>query len=77
LTLRQFYLLLAEWYHVQSIEERRFYLLFCRGLQDPEAARKLFPLLQVEEPDRESEPDPEDDIMRFNAVTAALTSYSK
>jgi len=71
--LRQFYLLLAEWYAQQKLEDARCYRLICCWVRDVPAFETVFPLW--EESEAEVREDDEDGDSSFYAVTAALTPY--
>jgi hypothetical protein len=76
LTLRKFYLLLAEWYAQQRLIDSRFYKLICSHLTKAPDPHDVFPLLDsVSDEDLES--GPEDDLLSFQQATAALTSYGR
>jgi hypothetical protein len=71
LTLRQFYLLLAEFYLRQKMEDWRCYLLICSNMKDPPPAGKLFPSLRGDEEADEIAEDADDESI-FRQVAAEL-----
>jgi hypothetical protein len=76
LTLRQFYLLLAEHYSQQKSEDQRWYRLICCWTKDTPPFEQVFPLwgegvAAVSEVDG----DEFEDERMFRNVTAALTPY--
>jgi hypothetical protein len=76
LTLRKFYLLLAEYYEQERLMTDRFYKLICCHLKEPVAAETLFPLMRREDP-ADPDGDEVDDETNFRAVTASLMPYQK
>lgn len=72
--MRQFYLLLGEWYAQLRIEDLRTYRLLCCWVTDAPAFETLFPLWAASEP---GEDDLLDGAASFSAVTAAFNSYAK
>ena len=76
LTLRQFYLLLAEWYQEQARQDRRFYLLMLGQYKEPPDVNAIFPLLKSSDADAEELEDPtsEDDFLKFQQITSSLIS---
>lgn len=76
LTLRKWYLLLAEWYTQQRLIDSRWYKLICCHCAKAPEAGAVFPLLAglTAAPD---EPDYEDDVMSFQQTTAVLSTAGR
>ena len=75
LTLRQFYLLLAECYAQQRMEDARWYRLICCWVREAPAFGSIFPLWG-DQPLSEDIEDTEENVEAvFRQVTAALTPY--
>ena len=78
LTLRKFYLLLAEWYAAERLRDARAYKLLCAHLAKAPEPGEVFPLLKScsAEPDDEDEDEIDDDAS-FRQVAAALIPHGE
>lgn len=78
LTLRQFYLLLAEWYNEQRLLDIRAYRFVVTQYSEAPVPGDVFPLLKETPKIRPvEEVDPDRDDVIFHMVTASMTVPSK
>lgn len=73
MTVRKFFLLLAEWQDGQRAVDARVYRLLAVHMKEPPEPGDLFPLLRAR-----AEPEPEDgagDETIFQQVAASLGNY--
>jgi hypothetical protein len=72
LTLRQFFLLLGEYYTQQRLEDGRVYRLLCVWSKDQPRLEVMFPSFNIT---AEQVDELADDLASFQQVTASLTPY--
>lgn len=72
MTLRKFYLLLAEWYVEQRINDARTYKLLCAQLTSAPDPGAIFPLLKNTNDSSDDDEEDVDDDISFQQVAAAL-----